>query len=108
MRYDTKVLFIKNGEGSHYDPDLGEWIEDEPTITATEANVTDLGTNRSVALFGSIKQGAVVIRTQPLFSIPTFDYIEIEGKTWQQKTARNPAYRNSLIAQEVVLDEGTT
>ena len=62
MRYDTKVLFIKNGEGSHYDPDLGEWIEDEPTITATETNVTDLGTNRSVALFGSIKQGAVVIR----------------------------------------------
>ena len=81
MRYDTKVLFIKNGEGSHYDPDLGEWIEDEPTITATEANVTDLGTNRSVAIFGSVEEGAKVIRTQPLFSIPTFDYIEIEGKT---------------------------
>ncbi|EOH38808.1 hypothetical protein [Enterococcus faecium] len=108
MRYDTKVLFIKNGEGSHYDPDLGEWIEDEPTITATEANVTDLGTNRSVAIFGSVEEGAKVIRTQPLFSIPTFDYIEIEGKTWQQTTARNPAYRNSLIVQEVVLDEGTT
>ena len=108
MRYDTKVLFIKNGEGSHYDPDLGEWIEDEPTITATEANVTDLGTNRSVALFGSIKQGAVVIRTQPLFIIPKWDAIEIDGKSYQLTAARQPLDRNSLIVEEVVLDEGTT
>lgn len=102
MRYDVKVLFIKNGEGSHYDPDLGEWIEDEPTITATEANVTDFGTNRSVALFGSIKQGAVVIRTQPLFIIPKWDDIEIDGKSYQLTTARRPLDRNSLIVEEVV------
>lgn len=102
MRYDTEVLFIKNGEGSHYDPDLGEWIDDEPTITATNANVTDLGTNRSVALFGNIKQGAVVIRTQPLFIIPEWDIVEIDGKSYQLTTARQPLDRNSLIAEEVV------
>lgn len=102
MRYDTEVLFIKNGEGSHYDPDFGEWIDDEPTITATNANVTDLGTNRSVALFGSIKQGAVVIRTQPLFIIPKWDDIEIDGKSYQLTTARRPLDRNSLIVEEVV------
>lgn len=102
MRYDTKVLFIKNGEGSYYDPDLGEWIEDEPTVTATDANVTDLGTNRSVALFGSIKQGAVVIRTQPLFIVPKWDTIEIGDKSYQLTTARQPLDRNSLIVEEVV------
>ena len=102
MRYDTKVLFIKNSEGSHYDPDLGEWIEDEPTVAVTDANVTDLGTNRSVALFGSIKQGAVVIRTQPLFIVPKWDTIEIDGKSYQLTTARQPLDRNSLIVEEVV------
>ena len=102
MRYDTKVLFIKNGEGSHYDPDFGEWIEDEPTVTATDANVTDLGTDRSVALFGSIKQGAVVIRTQPSFIIPKWDTIEISDKSYQLTTTRQPLDRNSLIVEEVV------
>ncbi|MBO0449354.1 hypothetical protein JZO76_07350 [Enterococcus sp. MJM12] len=102
MRYDTKVLFIKNSEGSHYDPEPGVWIEDEPTVTATDANVTDLGTNRSVALFGSIKQGAVVIRTQPLFIIPKWDNIEIDGKSYQLTTARQPLERNTLIVEEVV------
>lgn len=102
MRYDTEVLFIKNGEGSHYDPDPGVWIEDEPTVTATDANVTDLGTNRSVALFGSVKQGAVVIRTQPLFIIPKWDTVEIGGKSYQLTTVRQPLDRNSLIVEEVV------
>lgn len=102
MRYDTKVLFIKNGEGSHYDPNLGEWIENEPTVTVADANVTDLGTNRSVALFGDIKQGAVVVRTQPLFLVPEWDSIEINGKSYKQTTSRKPLERNSFIVEEVV------
>lgn len=102
MRYDTKVLFIKNSEGSHYDPDPGVWIEDEPTVTATDANVTDLGTNRSVTFFGSIKQGAKVIRTQPLFVVPKWDVIEINGKFYQLTTERQPLERDTLIVEEVV------
>ena len=108
MRFTDEIIFVKRSSDSKYDPDLGEWVEGKPERTRTEANVTDIGTDRSVTIFGSVEEGAKVIRTQPLFSIPTFDYIEIEGKTLQQKTARNPAYRNSLIVQEVVLDEGTT
>lgn len=108
MRFTDEIIFVKRSSDSKYDPDLGEWVEGKPERTRTETNVTDIGTDRSVTIFGSVEEGAKVIRTQPLFSIPTFDYIEIEGKTWQQKTARKPAYRNSLIVQEVVLDEGTT
>lgn len=102
MRYDTSITFIKDSTDSHYDPDLGEWIEDEPTVTVTDANVTDLGTNRSVALFGDIKQGAVVVRTQPLFLVPEWDSIEINGKSYKQTTSRKPLERNSLIVEEVV------
>lgn len=101
MRYDTSITFIKNGEGSHYDPNLGEWIEDEPTVTVADANVTDLGTERSVKVFGDVREGAKVIRTMPLFSLPEFDHIEIDGKTFKETTARNPSGRHSLIVQEV-------
>lgn len=104
MRYDTEITFVKNSSESYYDPDLGEWIETEPTITETVANVTDLGTDRSVTIFGSIKQGAKVIRTQPLFLIPEWDFIEIDGKSYQLTTARQPLDRNSLIVEEVAKD----
>lgn len=101
MRYDTSVTFIKDSTDSHYDPDLGEWLEDEPTATVTDANVTDLGTERSVKVFGDVREGAKVIRTMPLFSLPEFDHIEIDGKTFKETTARNPSGRHSLIVQEV-------
>lgn len=108
MRFTDEIIFVKRSSESKYDPDLGEWVGGKPERTRTEANVTDIGTDRGVTIFGSVKEGAKVIRTQPLFSIPEFDYIEIAGKTWQQTTARNPAYRNSLIVQEVILNEGAT
>lgn len=104
MRYADEITFVKSGTGSHYDPDLGEWVEDEPTRTPTTANVTDLGTNRSVTLFGSIKQGAKVVMTQPLFVLPKWDNIEIDGKSYQLITERVPLERNTLIVEEVTID----
>lgn len=103
MRYTDEITFVENSEGSHYDPDPGEWVDDEPTRTTTSANVTDLGTNRSVTLFGSIKQGAKVIRTQPLFVIPKWDTIEIDGQSYQLTTERVPLERNTLIVEEVIV-----
>ncbi|EMW5544986.1 hypothetical protein AAFB30_002663 [Enterococcus faecium] len=108
MRFTDEIIFVKRSSDSKYDPDLGEWVEGKPERTRTEANVTDIGTDRSVTIFGSVEEGAKVIRTQPLFSIPEFDYIEFEGKTWQVTTARNPSFRNSLIVQEVIVDESTS
>ena len=101
MRYDTSVTFIKDSTDSHYDPDLGEWVDGEGKRTGTVANVTDLGTERSVKVFGDVREGAKVIRTMPLFSLPEFDHIEIDGKTFKETTARNPSGRHSLIVQEV-------
>lgn len=101
MRYTEEITFVKESSNSHYDPDLGEWIEDEPERTKTLANVTDMGTDRSVKVFGDIREGAKVIRTMPLFSLPEFDHIEIDGKTFKETTARNPSGRHNLIVQEV-------
>lgn len=105
MRYDTSITFIKDSTDSHYDPELGEWVDGEAKRTGTVANVTDLGTERSVKVFGDVREGALVIRTMPLFSLPEFDHIEIHGKTFKETTVRNPSGRHSLIVQEVVTDE---
>jgi hypothetical protein len=101
LRYDTSITFIKDSTDSHYDPELGEWVDGEAKRTGTVANVTDLGTERSVKVFGDVREGAKVIRTMPLFSLPEFGHIEIDGKTFKETTARNPSGRHSLIVQEV-------
>lgn len=105
MRYVDEITFVKNSSDSHYDPESGEWITGEPVRTTELVNVTDLGTERSVKLFGDIRQGAKVIRTMPLFILPKFDSIEIEGKTYKDITLREPSGRNSLIVQEVAKSE---
>lgn len=101
MRYTDEITFVKESSESHYDPESGEWINGEPVQTSALVNVTDLGTDRSVKVFGDIRQGAKVIRTMPLFSLPEFDHIEIDGKTFKETTARNPSGRHSLIVQGV-------
>ena len=101
MRYLDEVTFIKTSSDSHYDPDLGEWVEKEPSRTVFSANITDIGTDRSVKIFGDIKQGAKVMRTMPLFVIPDYDYISFDGKKWGLTTSRNPSERNTFILQEV-------
>ena len=83
MRYLDEVTFIKGSPDSHYDPDLGEWVEKEPTFV------------------GDIKQGAKVMRMMPLFNMPKYDYIEFDNKKWALMTYRNPSERNTFILQEV-------
>lgn len=100
MRYDTKITFLIKGNET-YDPITGKWTIDQPTKKETVANVMDLGTNRSVTLFGHIKQGAKVVLTQPLFVLPAFDQILIDEKVYEVTTTREPLNRNTLIVQEV-------
>lgn len=69
MIYDTEVQFIQK-VNSHYDPVLGEYVEEIPQINAYLANVTDLGLERSQKLFGEVKQGRKVIRLLPFQTFP--------------------------------------
>lgn len=104
MRYTDEVIFIQESADSHYDPDSGEWMDDEPQRTLTLANVTDLGTDRSVKIFGDIRQGAKVIRTMPLFDVPEWDQIEIDNNIYKLTTERIPSNRTSIVVEEVVPD----
>lgn len=102
MRYLDDVSFVKESSDSHYDPDLGEWVEKEPTRTVFSANITDIGTNRSVTVFGDINQGAKVMRMMPLFTMPEYDYIEFDNKKWTLTTYRNLGGRDTFILQEEI------
>ena len=101
MRYADEVTFYK--EEKTYDPDLGKQVVKRTDETKTIANVTDMGTQQSVAIFGDIKQGAKVIRLTPLFVVPVFSFIEFQGKKYKLATQRTTLNsRNALIVQEVL------
>lgn len=101
MRLTDELTFVKTSAETRYDPDLGEWIEAEPIKTVTTATITDLGTTRSIEIFGDIKQGAKVVRLMPLFVLPDYDWLEFGGKKWELVTDREPDKFHTLIVSEV-------
>lgn len=112
MRYDTEVTFVVERDG-YYNPNIGEHVEPTKVRTIKLANVTDLGTDRSKALFGNIKQGAKVIRLLRPY-MEEWDYVLIfnqlrkVSEKFEIIAERNLRLKNTFIVQEVVNDEGTT
>ena len=100
MRYDKKITFVKR-ENGEYNPDLGEYEEDKDIRTIKRANVTDLGIDRSVAIFGSIEEGAKVIRLLRHYK-NDWDFILIDGKKYESTKKRDLRLREGFIVQEVV------
>ena len=99
MRYDIPVVFVKQTEG-HYDYDLGEYVDGQREETAMLANVTDLGTERTVNIFGDVKENARVVRLMERYE-GKFDYIEIEGIPYTVLKTQNLRHKQTLIVQEV-------
>lgn len=98
MNYNKKILFVTE-DGKKYNPETSEH-ESVLIKKYKRANVTDLGTDRSKALFGDVKQGAKVIRLKRPYITP-WDYVEYEGKTYNIITHRDARLRAGFIVQEV-------
>lgn len=100
MRYDTPVIFTHESE-SYYDFDLGERVPGQFVTDKVMGNVTDLGTEMSVKVFGSIKENALVVRLLRHYTQP-FDYLVINGRTYTLLKSQKLRQKHTLIIQEVV------
>ena len=100
MRYDQTIKFIHETDG-YYDFDLGEHVAGVITQTPIKANITDLGTEMSVKLFGSIKEGALVVRLLRHYTQP-YDYLTIDGVSYELLKEQKLRHKHTLIVREVV------
>ena len=99
MRFDQVIKFYDKSE-RHYDPKTHGYVGGEKLVSALHGNVTDVGTVKSVQLFGDYKQNSLVIR---LYTAPSkWSYLTIDdGKQkYVLQTMRKPLKLFTLIVGE--------
>lgn len=101
MRYDTLVTFIHEGAGNVYNPDTGEYDEDKTSFTRL-ANVTDVGTSRSMELFGDLDTSNQVLRFANGVKLADWTYLTLPESDahYVKVTTRKPLKSNTLIVGE--------
>lgn len=101
MRYDTLVTFTHEGAGNVYNPDTGEYNEDKTTFTRL-ANVTDVGTSRSMELFGDLDTSNQILRFANGVKLADWTYLTLPGSDtrYVKVTTRKPLKSNTLIVGE--------
>lgn len=105
MRFDKKITFVTQKDGN-YNPYKGEYGAPIRIETIKRANVTDLGADRSVKLFGDILEGVKVIRLLRPFN-KSWDYVKIDGFTYVISKKRDLRQKDTFIVKESVADEKT-
>lgn len=79
MRYSDRISFVTESEGG-YNPDEGEHEEAKKTSETKPCNISPIGVDRSVQLFGEIDTSVIVARLQRPYN-KTFAFVEIpEGQ----------------------------
>lgn len=81
MNTNDRITLVKQGK-PEYDPMIGEHVEQDAEEVIVPANVTDIGMDRSVELFGDFGKEVYIAR---LDHIPDFqyDYVLYEGKQFK-------------------------
>lgn len=100
MIFDHKVVFVSKANRK-YNPRTHQYEGEAVTSKPYRANITDVGANRSVQLFGNYQQRAKTIR---LTKEPpkSWDYLTIDGDdtAYVLQTMREPLKYYSLIVGE--------
>ncbi|MFT8412296.1 MAG: hypothetical protein ABF743_10245 [Schleiferilactobacillus perolens] len=98
MRLDHEVTFWLDDD--QYDPDTHQY-GDPKKVAFSVASVTDLGTNRSVELFGKYDQQAKVVRTvEPIGVKWSYLTVDDDPTRYVLQTTRVPLQNNTLIVGE--------
>lgn len=75
MRYSDRVIFVTESEGG-FNPDTGNHDEAVQVKETKPCNITPVGTERSVQLFGEIDTNIIVSRLQRPYN-RVIDYVVI-------------------------------
>lgn len=98
MRLDHEVTFWLDDE--EYDPQTHQYGDVKKVATAV-ASVTDMGTDKSVQLFGNYAQKAKVIRlAEPVTVNWSYLTIDDDATHYALNTSRNPLQNATLIVGE--------
>lgn len=99
MRFDHVIKFYDKSE-RHYDPKTHGYVGGEKLVSILHGNVTDVGTVKSVQLFGDYKQNSLVIRLYA--APPKWSYLTIDDGTQKYvlQTMRKPLKLFTLIVGE--------
>ena len=99
MRYDKRIYFVRKTQ-EEYDPIKGEWIGGATYAVPKMANVTDLGSERSVAMFGNVMEDALTVRLLNRYREP-FDTIRIDDVHYSVIKDLKLRRKQTLIVKEV-------
>lgn len=99
MRMDSKISFYSESK-RRYNPHTSKYEGGTELVATRYGNVTDVGTVKSVQLFGDYKQNSLVIRL--CAAPPKWSYLTIDdGKQkYVLQTMRKPLKLFTLIVGE--------
>ena len=83
MRYIDRVSVVTESEGG-YNPSTGQFDEPVQIITKLPCNISQLGVERTMQLFGEMDKTVLVVRLQRPYTQP-YDYLLIDSKRYNIK-----------------------
>lgn len=100
MRMDSKISFYSESK-RRYNPHTSKYEGGTELVANRYGNVTDVGTNRSVELFGKYDQQAKTIRFSEPVTV-SWSYLTIDDNPvkYRLNTERRPLKGVSLIVGE--------
>ena len=100
MRMDSKIRFYSESKRK-YNPHTSKYEGGNELVATRYGNVTDVGTNRSVELFGKYDQQAKTVRFSEPVTV-SWSYLTIDDGSvkYRLNTERRPLKGVSLIVGE--------
>ena len=98
MRFDDVVYFCKESE-PELNKNSGDYEVGQTEKQEVFANVTNLGLEQVMTMFGSLDVDAKTVRIQEKYDAP-FDFIEIEGVSYRVQTSRLYRGKQTFIVRE--------
>ena len=99
MRFDKPVFFETVKPGA-YDPTTGDYADETIEAIKQYADITNAGAETLKLIYGTIKQGVLVVRIKGHHKQP-FDRIRIDGKIYRVDFERKLPDKHVFIASEV-------